>query len=101
MINLLEYVNPLAFFIALFVGIFIVYLSVPEPKIIIKYPTPENVDKNIYKDGSDTCYKYQANEVDCDNYEDIEETKIQHIDEEPKKKKPKTLFGLIKKQFAK
>ena len=100
MINILDYVNPLAFFIALFVGIFIVYLSVPEPKIIIKYPNPDNVDKNIYKDHSDTCYKYKANEVDCSNHKDVVETEIQHIDEEVKKK-PKSLFGLFKSKIGK
>jgi hypothetical protein len=99
MINILDYVNPLAFFIALFVGIFIVYISVPEPKIIIKYPNPDNVKKNIYKDHSDTCYKYKANEVECSKHKDAVETKIQHIDEE-KKKKPKTIFGLFKSKFS-
>jgi hypothetical protein len=100
MINILEYVNPLAFFIALCVGIFVVYISVPEPNIILKYPTPDNLDTNIYKDGSDTCYKYKAKEVDCKNYKNIQETKIQHIDEENKKKKPKSIFSLLKSKFS-
>jgi len=98
MINILEFVDPLAFFISLCVGIFVVYISVPEPKIIIKYPTPDNIHKNIYKDDSGTCYKYNKKEVDCKNYDKVEEVKLQHIDEEVKKK-PKTLFGMIKSKF--
>ena len=50
MIKILDYVNPLSFFIAFCIGIFVVYISTPEPKVIYKYPTPDNVDKNIYKD---------------------------------------------------
>ena len=66
MIKILDYVNPLSFFIAFCIGIFVVYISTPEPKVIYKYPTPDNVDKNIYKDQSDTCYKYEATEVKCE-----------------------------------
>tara|TARA_B110000037_G_C17076890_1_gene488262 strand:- start:576 stop:869 length:294 start_codon:yes stop_codon:yes gene_type:complete len=95
--NILEYVNPLSFFISFAIGIFLVYLTVPEPKIIIKYPTPDNVNINTYKDHSDTCYKYIANEVKCDNTE--KEIKIQHEDGKPKKKKPTTFIGYIKSKI--
>lgn len=93
--NILEYVNPLAFFISFAIGIFIVYISTPDPKIIIKYPSPSGT--NIYKDNADMCYKYLANEVKCDNT--AEKMKIQHNDD-PKKKKPFTLFGYIKSKIT-
>ena len=98
MINLLEYVNPLAFFVAFCLGIFIVYISVPDPTIVIKYPTPDNVETNVYKDMSDTCYKYKAKEVDCGKYKNVIETELQHIDSEKKKKK-KSLFQRLAAKF--
>ena len=57
--------NFFAFIIAFAIGIFYVYISSPKPKIIIKYPTPYNADKIVYKNDYDICYKYQVEEVKC------------------------------------
>ena len=57
--------NIYAFFIALFVGLFYVYIAVPKPKIILKYPTPYNVDKIIYQSENGECYKFKMEEVNC------------------------------------
>lgn len=57
--------NILAFFISFIVGIFYVYISSPKPKIIIKYPTPYNADKIIYKSDSGDCYKFKMEETNC------------------------------------
>ena len=59
--------NYLAFIIAFGVGILYVYLSAPKPKIIIKYPTPYNVNKVVYKNENDICYKYNAEEIKCND----------------------------------
>jgi len=59
--------NYLAFIIAFGIGILYVYLSAPKPKIIIKYPTPYNVNKVIYKNENDICYKYIAEEIKCND----------------------------------
>lgn len=59
--------NWYSFFIAFALGIFYVYISSPKPRIIIKYPTPYNVNKTLYKTDEGICYKYQAEEVKCDN----------------------------------
>jgi len=34
-------INPLYFFVSLFIGLFFGYVTTPEPTIIIKYPTPD------------------------------------------------------------
>ena len=39
-----------SFIISFCIGILLVYLLTPIPKIIIRYPTPENAGKIIYKD---------------------------------------------------
>ena len=98
MINILEHVNPLAFFIAFCVGIFVVYVTIPEPTIIIKYPTPDNTENNVYKDMSDTCYKYKSKEVECSKYKNVIETDLQHIELGGKKKK-KSIFQKLASTF--
>jgi hypothetical protein len=72
MIKFTDYINPIAFFIAFAIGIFFTYIYSPPKKIIIKWPTPENAGKIIYKDDLDTCYKYKANEVECPKDKNIE-----------------------------
>jgi hypothetical protein len=39
------------------------------PGVIMKYPHPSTVEKNIYRDPNGVCYKYEAKEVDCDKNE--------------------------------
>lgn len=58
-------VNSIIFLLALGIGMFFVYITHPEPTIIIKHPTPDNAGKIIYQDKSDSCYKYKATEVKC------------------------------------
>lgn len=57
--------NIVAFCVAFILGIIYVYLKTPEKKMIIKYPTPYNVDKLVYKGLSDECFKFKADEVKC------------------------------------
>jgi len=57
--------NVFAFIISFAVGILYVYISTPKPKIIIKYPTPYNVNKIVYKNENDVCYKYKVEEIKC------------------------------------
>ncbi len=62
---ILDSINPYVFIISFCIGIFICYITQPEPKIIIQHPRPDNVDSVIYKDDNDDCYKYESQEVDC------------------------------------
>ena len=67
MIQFTNYINVTAFFIALAIGLFLTYIFAPPKRIIIKWPTPENAGKLIYKDNAESCYKYNANEIPCPN----------------------------------
>ena len=49
--------------ISFLIGIFMTYITVPLPEIVIKYPTPYN--SIVYKDSSDMCYTYEPQKVDC------------------------------------
>ena len=72
---LLDNILPFYFFIALFVGFFITYTFTPAPKIIYKYPTPDNINKVTYIDNVDNCFKYSAQKVNCP----VDKTKITNI----------------------
>ena len=60
-----NFFDPLTFIISLFLGIFIIYSVTPPPKIIVKYPTPENSGRVIYKDEAHNCFKVISSEVNC------------------------------------
>jgi hypothetical protein len=81
MFRFTDYIDPVAFFVALAIGLLFTYVYSPPKKIIIKWPTPENSGKIIYKDNADLCYKYKANEIPCpDDKSLIKKTNIQHND---------------------
>ena len=67
----MKYIDPLYFFIGLTIGLIYVYCTVPTPEVIIKFPTPQNSGKIIYKDKSENCYKYEANKVECPTNEKL------------------------------
>ena len=47
------------------------------PDIIIKYPTPFNSHKLVFKDDADNCYKFNTEEIQCPRQEDISDFPIQ------------------------
>lgn len=67
MIKFTNFIDPNAFFISLAIGLLIFYVLAPQKKIVIKYPNPENAGKIVYKDESDNCFKFNAEEVKCPN----------------------------------
>ena len=81
--SLWTFLNAPVFIVALGLGLLATYITVPAPKIVIKFPTPYNAGKVVYEgrpedpDGDGTwtqgggageCYKYRADEVDCKDY---------------------------------
>lgn len=73
-------INPLYFIVSLCIGILIVYIFSNQPKVIMKYPTPFNIENTIYKDNNDVCYKYESKTVSCEN-KDITNLELQHGEE--------------------
>jgi hypothetical protein len=62
---ILNYVSLPIFLISFAVGIFFIYILGPEMKTIMVYPTPENVDKILFKDKADNCFSFEETEVEC------------------------------------
>jgi len=63
----MKFLNIPVFIIALSVGLFLSYALNPKANVIYVYPNPETEDKVLYKDKSDTCYKFVSKEVKCPN----------------------------------
>ena len=62
---IMKYLNVPLFLAALSLGLMFVYLYEPEYKNISVYPTPENVDKVLFQDKSETCHKFTAKATKC------------------------------------
>jgi hypothetical protein len=58
-------IRPLYFFAAFSIGLFMCYIMAPAPEVVVKFPSPYNAGRVVYKDKADTCFKYNASKVSC------------------------------------
>lgn len=65
MTQIFKLLNPKAIIAGFALGIIVVSLYTPSPTIVYKFPTPYN-QNTVYIDKNDSCYKYQAKKVPCD-----------------------------------
>ena len=72
---LLNYISIRVFLISFAIGLFFVYVLGPKMKKIFIYPSPENVDKVLFKDNADNCFYFKQVEVSCPS----DESKIMSI----------------------
>lgn len=68
---LLNYVSIPIFLISFSIGLFFIYILGPEIKTIYIYPSPENVDKILFKDKADNCFYFEETSVKCPNDESL------------------------------
>lgn len=72
---LFDYINFKLFLLSLTIGLFFVYIiDVPKRVIYIK-PNVDNVDKVMYKDSSDSCFRYVGHQVTCP----VDKSKIENV----------------------
>ena len=64
-IMIFNYISLPIFLASFAIGLFFVYVLGPEMKKIYVYPTPETVDKMLFKDKADNCFYFQEEVVDC------------------------------------
>ena len=68
---ILNYSSLPVFLISFAIGIFFVYILGPEIKHIYIYPSPENVDKLLFKDKADNCFYFEEKTVTCPKDESL------------------------------
>jgi hypothetical protein len=74
-LGLFKYINFKIFIISLAIGLFGVYVTMPDTRKIYVYPTPENIDILQYKDKTSNCFRYKQTAVTCPK----DESKISKI----------------------
>lgn len=75
----MKFIHIPAFIISLAIGLFLVYITNPDPKIIVVYPTTNNVNKIQYVDKADNCFTYTPYKVKCPSDNSlIKETPVQY-----------------------
>jgi len=62
---ILNYISIPLFIISLAVGMFFVYILGPEEKVIYIYPSPENINKILFKDKAENCFELKQQQVKC------------------------------------
>ena len=72
---LLHYISLPIFLISFAIGLFFIYILGPEMKTIYIYPSPENVNKVLFKDKADNCFYFEEETVECPKDESL----ISHI----------------------
>jgi hypothetical protein len=76
--GLFKFIDARFFLLSLVVGLFAVYISMPDLRTIYVYPTPENVSILQYKDKTGTCFSFSQEEVTCPtNPNDISKMPVQ------------------------
>jgi hypothetical protein len=55
----------LYFLLAFSFGLLLCYVMTPMPEVVLKFPTPFNAGRVVYRDKADTCYVYRADAVSC------------------------------------
>lgn len=60
-----DYINLKVFLVSLALGIFAVYITGSDIKVVHIYPQPDNISKVQYKDKAGQCFEYTATEVTC------------------------------------
>jgi hypothetical protein len=73
-------IRPLYFFSAFAIGLLACYLITPAPHVVVKFPSPYNAGKIVYKDSARNCFKFNADKVECPA--DASKTKAQPISED-------------------
>ncbi len=68
---LLNYISIPIFLVSFAVGLFFIYILGPQMKTIYIYPSPENVDKMLFKDKADNCFYFEEKIVQCPKDESL------------------------------
>lgn len=68
--NLLKFFHIPVFILSFVIGLYYIYLNTNPIRKIIVYPTPDNLDKILYRDKSQACFTYNQETVKCPTNKD-------------------------------
>lgn len=60
-----NYISLPIFFISFTIGLFFIYILGPENKKIYIYPSPETINKVLFKDKANNCFYLEEEIVEC------------------------------------
>jgi len=73
-----KYINFPVFILSFAFGMFAVYITMPDTRKIMVYPSPDNVDYIQYKDQAGNCFHFREKKVKCPAKEsEISKTPLQ------------------------
>ena len=59
------------FLVSFAIGLFFIYVLGPEMKKIYIYPSPETINKVLFKDKADNCFYFEEEIVECPKDESL------------------------------
>jgi hypothetical protein len=66
-----NYISLPVFLVSFAVGLFVIYIIGPETKKIYIYPSPETINKVIFKDKANNCFSFEEQVVECPKDENL------------------------------
>lgn len=63
--NLSKFINVPVFIVSFAIGMFFVYIYMPDTRKILVYPTHDNAHLLQYRDKTGTCFSIQEQETNC------------------------------------
>jgi dTDP-D-glucose 4,6-dehydratase len=60
-----KFIDIRIFLISLSIGLFYIYIAEDYKKVIVMYPTPDNIKNTQYKDKTGNCFSYNLKEIKC------------------------------------
>ena len=63
--KMFEFIDKFYFITSFGIGILLVYAIQPPKQIVNKFPSPDNYKQIVYTDASESCYRFEADEVEC------------------------------------
>jgi hypothetical protein len=66
-----NYISLPIFLISFSIGLFFIYVLGPEMKTVYIYPSPETINKILFKDKVDNCFYFEEEFVKCPKDENL------------------------------
>ena len=64
-LGITNYIVPEYFFGAFVIGLIYIFLTSPAATVIMKHPTPYNLQTATYQDSQSNCYRYKSSKISC------------------------------------